>query len=238
MFRKYALPFSHKASSFQRISPHKALLDLWLSWGFCHRSVHTPWLLKNWTGGPVSRAHLWLCPFLFSSLTERLFSSDHSANLIVTHTREWDQCSCWCRKNPVSINFADPGSGAFFYPWIRAGKKIQSQGCTDTNIPDPIFENLVSVFGLTIPTYLILWRIWIRNLLNPESWMEKSDPGSGINIPDPQHWFLHRKEDATGYDTSWQYRVRTRDTSGQCSKRYCYIKMLSSNTYILKRIFP
>ncbi len=26
------------------------------------------------------------------------------------------------------------------------------------------------------------------NLFHPGSGMEKSDPGSGINIPDPQHW--------------------------------------------------
>ncbi len=56
------------------------------------------------------------------------------------------------------------------------------------NIPDLIFENLVSVF--CDEKYLnSLMRI--RDLVNPDP----GDPGwkksgSGINIPDPQHWFF------------------------------------------------
>ncbi len=36
--------------------------------------------------------------------------------------------------------------------------------------------------------------------LDPGSGMGKNqDPGSGINIPDPQHWILRTSQDASNY---------------------------------------
>jgi hypothetical protein len=42
------------------------------------------------------------------------------------------------------------------------------------NIPDLIFENFVSVFG-------------VKNTLT-QPWIREEKIGSWINIPDPQHW--------------------------------------------------
>jgi hypothetical protein len=48
------------------------------------------------------------------------------------------------------------------------------------NIPDHISESLETIFWVKILKFFDA---------DPGSAMEKnSDPGSGINIPDPQHW--------------------------------------------------
>ncbi len=83
---------------------------------------------------------------------------------------------------------ADPGSGALLVPGsgFRDRRKSKQYLGSKMNIKDFIFENLVSVFGLKL---LKLFdadpgscQPWIRD---PE-W-KKSDPGSWINILDPQH---------------------------------------------------
>ncbi len=51
------------------------------------------------------------------------------------------------------------------------------------NIPDNFSRSLETVFGLKILKSFI----WIRNLFDPGSWMENSNPGSGTNMPNPQH---------------------------------------------------
>jgi hypothetical protein len=57
-----------------------------------------------------------------------------------------------------------------FDPGIQDGKKIQDRE-SGMNIPDLNFLNLVSIF----------W-VKILNFFDADP-----DPGSGINIPDPQH---------------------------------------------------
>jgi hypothetical protein len=53
------------------------------------------------------------------------------------------------------------------------------------NIPFLIFENLVSVCGIKTTLLYFL----VPGSCQPCSrGGKKSDPGSGINIPDPQHW--------------------------------------------------
>jgi hypothetical protein len=51
------------------------------------------------------------------------------------------------------------------------------------NIP---YESLKQLLGLKI----LSMRIQIRDLYDPGSGMENS--GTGINIPDPQHWIQYR----------------------------------------------
>jgi hypothetical protein len=78
-------------------------------------------------------------------------------------------------RDPVHFRSMDPGSVS----GIRDGKnRYQSQDSgSGMNIPDPIFENLVSVFWVEITLMRI--RIWDPGSCQP--------PGSGINIPDSQH---------------------------------------------------
>jgi hypothetical protein len=52
------------------------------------------------------------------------------------------------------------------------------------NVPDHFFESLETFFGIKILDSLLLIRIQ-----DPGSRIFLTvDPGSGINIPDPQHW--------------------------------------------------
>jgi hypothetical protein len=67
--------------------------------------------------------------------------------------------------------------------------RIRIQDPGSGNIPDPIYENLVSVF--CVKNNWILWcGSGILSNLDPASGMEKNrirDTESGINIPGPQH---------------------------------------------------
>jgi hypothetical protein len=86
-----------------------------------------------------------------------------------------------------------------FLPLDPGWKKIQIQD---------IFANFLSVFWLK-NTYS-LTQIRIRDLVNPRSGIRDGkfgsgilDPGSGINIPDPQHCYLatgERSKSGTGSD--------------------------------------
>ncbi len=74
-----------------------------------------------------------------------------------------------------------PGSGI--------GKKYGS--VSGMNIPDHFFRSLEAVLGLKILKFLDAdpdpgSEIFLT--LDSGSGIEKSDPGSRINIPDPQHW--------------------------------------------------
>jgi hypothetical protein len=60
------------------------------------------------------------------------------------------------------------------------------------NIPDHISESLETIFGLKI----IRCGSGIFFTLDP-GW-KNSDPGSGINIPDPQHWLQAKSYSYTG----------------------------------------
>jgi hypothetical protein len=98
----------------------------------------------------------------------------------------------------VSRRVADPDRGSgircLFDPWIRdpgwAKHQDPDPGSeTGMNNPDHISESLETIFWVKILKFFYA---------DPESGMEKiqirdqknSDPGSGINIPDPHHWFL------------------------------------------------
>jgi hypothetical protein len=80
----------------------------------------------------------------------------------------------------------DPGSGDFLAPGsgIRDGKKSGS----GMNIPDYFSESLETVLGLMILEffYTNLDLGSIIFLIRDPGW-KNSVPGSGINIPDPQH---------------------------------------------------
>jgi hypothetical protein len=126
------------------------------------------------------------------------------------------------------LRIRDP---VLFWP-LDPGWKQNSEPVSGMNISDLIFENLVFVFGITILKFFDADPgCPDPDLVNPGSRMKKSDQGSGINIPDPQHWFLYRNEDAAGFDTSWQYYTGYEGIgTGQSPKSYWYIKMLPSNT--------
>jgi hypothetical protein len=69
------------------------------------------------------------------------------------------------------------------------GKKSASG--SGMNNPDQIFELRNHFFGLKYFNSLMRirdpgWRQFGSGIRDGK----KSDPGSGINIPDPQHWFL------------------------------------------------
>ncbi len=78
----------------------------------------------------------------------------------------------------------DPGSGAFLTPGSGIGKKSGSG--SGINNPDYISESLITIFWFKIQYLNSL--MWIRDgkIRNRDG--KRSDPGSGINIPDPQHW--------------------------------------------------
>jgi hypothetical protein len=95
-----------------------------------------------------------------------------------------------------SVMDPDPGSVAFLTPESGMGKKSGSGSGIRIRV---IFRELRNhFFGLKYLNSLMRirdlgWKkfgSWIRDGRN-------SDPGSGINIPDPQHWFqsLHRQSD-------------------------------------------
>ncbi len=104
-------------------------------------------------------------------------------------------------RNPVfvfaSVADPDPGLGAFLTPGsgIRDGRKSASGYRIRDEQPGSYFLELrnhfLAFFGLKYLNSLMRIR-------DPRSGMEtvrirdgkKSDPGSGINIPDPPHWFL------------------------------------------------
>ncbi len=80
------------------------------------------------------------------------------------------------------------GSGiqCFFDPWIgepdSGWKKKKSGPGSGMNISYHFSESLETIFWVKNT------RIRIRDLFYPGSGMKNSDPRSGINIPDPQHW--------------------------------------------------
>jgi hypothetical protein len=109
-------------------------------------------------------------------------------------------------RHIVLNSVADSGSRGFFTPGSGI-EKIQSQDPgSGMNIQDFIFENLVSVF-------------WVKNTFS-KFFDAKSDPGfgilstldpgwkkigSGINVLDPQHWFLRSKITQDRVDSIYEY---------------------------------
>ncbi len=79
------------------------------------------------------------------------------------------------------VSVADPESCVFLTPGSGMGKK--SGSVSGMNNPDHISENLETIFWVKILKFFDA---------DPDgqkfgSWMEKF--GSGINIPDRQHWY-------------------------------------------------
>jgi hypothetical protein len=73
-----------------------------------------------------------------------------------------------------------------FYPWIRdPGWKKSGSGI---NIADHFFKSLVITFGLKILKFVVDPDPGSVAFFNRDPRRKNSDPGSGINIPDPQHW--------------------------------------------------
>ena len=72
----------------------------------------------------------------------------------------------------VSVADPDPGSGAFLTPGSGMGRKSGSR---------------TGIWFFWVKILNSLKRIRDEDSSDP-GW-KKSDPGSGINIPDPQHWF-------------------------------------------------
>jgi hypothetical protein len=58
------------------------------------------------------------------------------------------------------------------------------------NIPDLIFESLLSVFWLKILKFFYADPdLGSCQVVNPRSGIPDGKIGSGLNIPNPQHWF-------------------------------------------------
>jgi hypothetical protein len=80
---------------------------------------------------------------------------------------------------------ADQGSSAFLTPGSGIGKNSGSG--SGVNNRDHNSESLKTIFWVkTLKFFDVdpgsgMEKIWIRD-------GKKSDPGSGVNIPDPQHW--------------------------------------------------
>ncbi len=90
----------------------------------------------------------------------------------------------------ASLTDPDPGSGAFWPMDPGFGVDKKSRYGSGMNIPDHISESLITIFF--VKNWLSLWcGSGIRNLFDPGSGIrdgKNSDPGSWINIPDPQYW--------------------------------------------------
>ncbi len=106
------------------------------------------------------------------------FRSPESESGSILH----EKLLCTC---VTSVADPDPGSRVFLTPGSRMGR-ISASG-SEMNNPDHVFYSLETIyFWVTILKFFDAdpgWRqfgSWIRN-------GKKSGPGSGINIPDPQH---------------------------------------------------
>jgi hypothetical protein len=85
----------------------------------------------------------------------------------------------------VTTSVADPGSGAFFTPGSGMGEKSGSG--SGMNNPDHIFESLETIFWVKILKFFDADSVW-KKFGSGIQGGKNSDPGSGLNIPDPQHW--------------------------------------------------
>jgi hypothetical protein len=89
-------------------------------------------------------------------------------------------CTQHNKKIRSSVADPDPGSGAFLTPGSGMGRKSAfGSGIRDEQPGSYFLELRNHFFGVKILKFFDAY---------PGSRMEKkSDPGSGINIPDPQH---------------------------------------------------
>jgi hypothetical protein len=87
-------------------------------------------------------------------------------------------------------NVTDPGSGAFLTPGSGMGKKSGSGSGIRDEQPGSYFLELRNHF---------FWLNYLNSLMRirDPGWKQfgsgiwdgkKTNPGSGINIPDPKHW--------------------------------------------------
>ena len=118
-----------------------------------------------------------------ATLLQRLWSgdfdpdnSDRNRNITCTFTQIFTPSNNgWT----LSVANPDPGSGGFFTTgsWIRIGQKIRIQIRDEK--PGPSFWELKNNLFKYLNSFIWIWD------------GKKSDPGSRINIPDPQHC-IHR----------------------------------------------
>jgi len=86
----------------------------------------------------------------------------------------------------LRIRILDPGSAAFLP--LDQGSGMEKQSGSGMNIPHPISDYLEKKFCLKIFKFFVTdpdlgsFRPWIR-----DGKIKTRDPGSEINIPDPQH---------------------------------------------------
>ncbi len=101
-------------------------------------------------------------------------------------------------RDPGLVAFLTPGSG------IRDGRKSASGSGIRDEQPGSYFLELrnhfFAFFGLKYLNSLMRirdpgWRQFGSGIRDGK----KSDPGSGINIPDPPHWYIHKG--CGGWDT-------------------------------------
>jgi hypothetical protein len=83
------------------------------------------------------------------------------------------------------VSVADPGSDAFLTPGSGMGKKSGSG--SGMNNPDHISESLETIFGLKYLNFMRIRDPGWKTLGSGIRDRKNLDPGSGINIPDPQH---------------------------------------------------
>ncbi len=83
----------------------------------------------------------------------------------------------------ISVADSDPGSGAFFDPWMRKLGWVKNQdpdpgSVFGMNIPDHIFESIETIFWVKILQF------FDADPVTRDPGWKNLDPGSGINIPD------------------------------------------------------
>ncbi len=92
--------------------------------------------------------------------------------------RQFKKClslNLWCGSGSGIRCLLTPGSGM--------GKKINIRAGPGMNILDHISEILETILWVKNTSLMR-----IRNILIWDPGWKNSDPGSGINIPNPQHW--------------------------------------------------
>jgi hypothetical protein len=95
----------------------------------------------------------------------------------------------------LRIRIRDPGLGAFLTPGSGVGESRHPDPGSGMNNPDHFFKSLETIL-------LLFWGLKYLNSLmriRDPGWRQfgsgirdgkKSDPGSGINIPDLPHWIF------------------------------------------------
>ncbi len=128
---------------------------------------------------------------------DRINGSTPFLAVLLYNVRSW--IVCVTKRSILSVSVADPGSGAFLTPGSGMGRKSASGSGIRDEQPGSYFLELRNHFhffgflGLKYLNFLMRirdpgWRQFVSGIRDGK----KSNPGSGINIPDPQHCFPYR----------------------------------------------